>query len=116
MKLTCRPSRGMLLIGLAWLATMLAVFWLLTLARQSVIARLSGPEAQAQWQRWQQEEAARQADPAAPVRRRAPKSPEPPALVLMRDSVPAIVAAMLTVTTLCFVFAVMSLGGIGRKH
>jgi hypothetical protein len=94
---------------------MFLVFWLMTIARQSVIASLSGPEAQAQWQRWQQEEAARQADPAAPVRRRAPKSPEPPALVLMRDSFPAVVAAMLTVTTLCFAFAVMSLRGIRQR-
>jgi len=111
-----KPTRGMLLIALAWLATMIAVVWLLTAVRQRVIADLSGPDAQSQWQRWRQAEAARQADPAAPVRRRAPKSNEPPALVLMRDSFPAIVAAMLVVSSLCFAFGVISLRGILRRR
>lgn len=111
MKPTLRPTRGMLMIALAWLATMALVFWLLTIARQHVIARLSGPEAQAHWQRWQQAEAARQVDPLSPVRRRAPKSPEPPALVMMRDSFAAIVVAMLVVVTVCFAFAVLTLRG-----
>ncbi len=94
---------------------MIVAFWLLTIARERVIASLSNPQAQAQWQRWREDAASQQADPNAAVRRRAPKSPEPPALVLMRDSFPAIVAAMLTVTTLCFAFAVMSLRGIVRR-
>jgi hypothetical protein len=116
MEPTVRLSRGMLFVALGWLATMALTFWLLTLARQHVIASLSTPEAQGQWQRWQQEEAERQADPTSSVRRRAPKSPEPPALVLMRDSFSAIVGAMFVVATLCFAFAVMSLSGILPKR
>ena len=107
--------RSKLLIALAWLATMVVVFWLLTIARQRVIASLSTPEAQAQWQRWQQQEAARQTDPNATVRRRTPKSLEPPSLVLMRDSFPAIVVSMLVAATLCFAFAVMSLRGMRKS-
>jgi hypothetical protein len=101
-----------LFIGVAWLFTICVVLALLNVARNQVIARLSQPEALAEWRRWQQEEAARQADPHALVKRRPPKSAEPPALVLMRDSFPAVAAAILVVVTLCFAFAVMSLHGL----
>src|SRR5688572_4679680 len=103
-----RLTRGAAALWLAWLATMLLVFWLLTLARASVLATLSTPEAQADWRRWQQEETARQTDPHAPARRRAPQSPEPPALVLMRDSFPAVAASLLVVVTICFLFGVLT--------
>jgi hypothetical protein len=103
-----RLSRGALTILLAWLATMLVSLWLLFLARQHVIATLSTPEAQAEWRRWQQDETARQADQATPARRRAPKSPEPPALMLMRDNFPAVASALLVVVTICFAFGAMT--------
>jgi hypothetical protein len=106
--------RTWVLIGVAWLAMTCVVVGLLVVARSQLIARLSRPDAQADWERWQQEEAARQANPETPVKRRPPKSAQPPAFVLMRDSFPAVVAALLVVTTLCFAFAVMSLHGFGR--
>ena len=109
-------SRSTILWFVAWLATLAVVVWMLTLARQRVIATLGSPEAQADWQRWREEEAARQADPGAPVRRRMPKSLEPPALVLMRDHFPAIVAMSLLVTSVCFGFAVLTFRGYGRNQ
>jgi hypothetical protein len=108
-------TRGAVVALLAWLATMLLVFWLLIIARTNIINTLSTPEAQADWQRWQQEETARQADPKAPARRRAPKSPQPPALVLMRDNFPAVAAALLVVVTICFLFGAMTLRGLFKN-
>jgi hypothetical protein len=88
---------------------------LLTLARQQTISRLSSPAAQADWQRWQQQESQRQSDPSAPVRRRTPKSTEPPALVLLRDSFPAVAVAVMVVVTICFAFGVLSLKGLASR-
>lgn len=109
-------SRSSILLGVAWLVTMLVLVAALVVARQAVISSLSTPAAQAQWQRWKQEETARQADPQTSVKRRVPNSPEPPALVLMRDSFPAIVAALTVVATLCFAFGVLSLRGLRRQR
>jgi hypothetical protein len=101
-----------LIVVLAWILTMAASFTLLWFARGQIIATYSQPRAQADWQRWQAEEAARQADLKSPVRRRPPKSAEPPPLVLMRDSFPAVAATLLVVVSVCFAFAVLSLGGL----
>jgi hypothetical protein len=96
----------------AWLAMMAVVWWLLSVARQRVIADLSRPEAQADWQQWKEDETARHNDPNAPVRRRPPKSDEPPALVLMRDNFAAILGVCLVVATICFGFAMLVLRGV----
>ncbi len=110
-----RRKRGFLVAGACWLLVMALVVWLLIHVRHRVIASLVTPAAQADWQDWRQAETAREANPQAPVRRRAPKSAEPPALVLLRDSFPAVVGAMLVVTTLCFAFGWISLRGLGRR-
>ena len=49
-----------------------------------MLARLDTPESQAAWDAWRAE-ARRQAAGDGPVRRREPKSAEPPLLVLLRD-------------------------------
>ena len=105
-----------MVLGAAWLLMIVTLVFLLSLARQSIVANLSTPAAQAQWQRWKDEETVRQGDPRAPVKRRTPKSSEPPTLVLMRDSFPAIIVAMSVVATLCFAFGVMSLRGLRQPH
>lgn len=97
---------------LGWLATLLVVAWLLWTARQRVVADLNRPEARADWQQWQRDEAARQADATAPVRRRPPKSAEPPALILLRDSFPAIAAVCMLAATICYGFVMLALRGI----
>jgi hypothetical protein len=96
-----------------WLATLAVALWLLSVARQRVIADLSRPEAKADWQQWKQDEIERQRQADAPVRRKAPKSDEPPALVLMRDSFPAIAGLALTVVTVCYGFVMLVFRGGG---
>jgi hypothetical protein len=107
-----QTNRSRRIVLVAWILTMAASFLLLWIARGQIIATYSQPQAQADWQRWQAEEAARQADPSSPVRRRPPRSAEPPPLVLMRDSFPAVAATLLVVVSVCFAFAVLSLGGL----
>lgn len=107
-----RSNRSKLIVLAAWIATMAVSFALLSIARQRVIITYSQPQAQADWRRWQAEVAARQADPKSPVRRRAQTSSEPPPLVLMRDNFPAVAATLLVVVSVCFGFAVLSLGGL----
>jgi flagellar biosynthesis/type III secretory pathway M-ring protein FliF/YscJ len=102
-----RSTANMLWLA-GWLATLAVTFWLLWAVRQNVIAELSRPEAQADWQRWKEDETARQQRDDAPVRRRAPKSDEPPALVLMRDSFPAIAGVALSVVTICYGFVMLA--------
>jgi len=53
-------------------------------ARAWALAELSTPQAMEQWETWR-EGVRNQQDQAAPVYHRIPKSPEPPALVLLRD-------------------------------
>jgi hypothetical protein len=52
-------------------------------SRNWALAQLSTPESIADWQAWRDDVAQQRAP--GPVQRQAPKSIEPPALVLMRD-------------------------------
>jgi len=76
------------LATLLWLVTYLAIVAAVAGAvfrlRENVLAVYGTPEAQVEWDTWR-EDATRLAEGAGPVKRRAPKSAEPPALVLMRD-------------------------------
>jgi len=78
--------------------------------RTRVLDELSTPEAQARWQKWKNE-----ADQPGPVRRQAPKSEEPPMLVLMRDNFAAILVAALTFYSFLFGLAVLLGRGILQR-
>jgi hypothetical protein len=69
----------------AYVVLLVAVVLAMAKARQWAIAQLSTPESTAAWQEWR-EDVERQQTERSPVQRRVPKSDEPPALVLMRDS------------------------------
>ena len=56
------------------------LIWQLFAVKESILAKLSTPTAQAEWDQWRAETAK-----PGPVARRVPKSDEPPALVLLRD-------------------------------
>jgi hypothetical protein len=81
--------------------------------RARTIEELSTPEHQAYWQKWKAE-AARQDGTTGPVARRAPKSDEPPTLVLLRDHYTVLVAASLTFYTFLFGLAVFLGRGMMR--
>jgi hypothetical protein len=67
-----------------WIALVAAVVGGLFYARSRVMAAYGTDQAQAEWETWR-EDAKSQAEGKGPVKRRVPKSAEPPALVLMRD-------------------------------
>jgi hypothetical protein len=82
-----------------------AVAWSLRSARTWALTELATPDSIREWESWRED--VRQQDEArGPVRRRVPKSAEPPALVLMRDYFAvSLIGAVLFMTLLYWVIA-----------
>jgi len=79
------PQRAASLAWLiAYLLTIGAVVAGAFYGRQRALAVYGSVEAQSEWNAWRQD-AVKMAEQPAVVKRRAPESREPPALVLMRD-------------------------------
>ncbi|HJQ81746.1 MAG TPA: hypothetical protein VJ828_17410 [Lacipirellulaceae bacterium] len=79
-------------------------------ARKWALAELATPESIRQWEAWR-EDVRQQDEQPGPVRRRVPKSAEPPALVLMRDYFAvSLVGAVLFMTLLYWVIAWFAYG------
>jgi hypothetical protein len=89
------------LIGVV-IASMFAV-------RTTTLRDLSTPEAKAQWEAWRQAEPNR--TETGPVKRRPPASSEPPALVLLRDYFPVMLAAAVVFASLLFAAIAISVRG-----
>ena len=100
-----RLSVGLVVCLAVYVAGAVGIVLGMARIRASTLEELSTPEQQAHWQKWKAE-AARQDGTTGPVSRRAPKSDEPPTLVLLRDHYPVIVAASLTFYTFLFALAV----------
>lgn len=103
--------------GWVWLALYLATMAVLVVvvyrARARVLADMSTPEAQAEWQEWRA--AAAKQSTGGPVQRQPPKSPEPPSLVLMRDYFAVVLTgALLFVSLLFATFAIAVRGVLAR--
>ena len=93
------------LIDLIWLvlyaAVLAAVTGGLLRARYDALATFGTSTAQTEWDTWRSD-AKDMALGAGPVKRREPKSPEPPALVLMRDHFAACLGLALLLSTVLF--------------
>jgi len=101
------------MIALAgYLVVVAAVFAAFASARNWASTTLTSPEATQEWRDWAAEEASRAESPDQPVRRRTPKSPEPPALVLLRDYYATIVGASLLIATFVYAFMAWMLWGV----
>jgi len=74
-----------------------AMFWV----RGTALAVYGTPEAQAEWNTWR-EDAKQLAEDTGPVKRRFPKSAQPPALVLMRDHFAVCLGLALVLSTVLF--------------
>ncbi|HEX5444882.1 MAG TPA: hypothetical protein VFW87_13680 [Pirellulales bacterium] len=99
----------------AWLAVVAAIVVSLWLVRRRVVDDLSRPEKIAQWQAWRAE--TERQDPASgPVRRKAARGDEPPALVLLRDHFGAIVATSVLMGSFLFGFLAFIIHGIARSR
>ena len=86
----------------------------LVYARNWARTTLDSEPARQQWEAWR-EETQRQHEGAGPVTRRPAKSPEPPALVLLRDHFPVCVSAWLLLGTGVLVPFYLMLHGVLRN-
>ncbi len=94
---------GLCLVGYG--LAMAAIVWSLLTARDWALAELATPRSLEQWEQWREDVRVQQTEPG-PVRRRVPKSTEPPALVLMRDYFGvSLIGAILFTTVLYWVIA-----------
>lgn len=98
-----RGSRAALaLLFVGWALAVGATTWGLFQARNWALRELESPEAAAAWNEWR----AAAARKTEGVERRAPKSVEPPLLVMMRDHFPAVVAGAIVPLTFLYGFTV----------
>jgi hypothetical protein len=100
-----------LMIALVVYAVLMSfIVWSLMSARNWALAELATPRSTQQWQEWREDVREQQSDPG-PVRRRVPRSMEPPALVLMRDYFGvSLIGAVLFTTVLYWVIAWFVMG------
>jgi hypothetical protein len=88
-----------------FVALVVVVIFGMLKTRDWAIKRLSTPESIDEWQQWR-DDVQQQQSQGGPVRRRAPTSDEPPALILMRDHFAASLAgAVLFCAALYWVIA-----------
>jgi hypothetical protein len=91
--------------NVAWLIAYLAMLALviggLWYGRSQALAVYGSNEAQTDWDAWR-DDATQMAEQPGPVKRRAPKSAQPPALVLMRDHIVACAALSLVLSSVLF--------------
>ena len=79
------------------------------------IAVYGTPEAQADWDAWR-EDATKMAELPSVVKRRAPKSAQPPALVLMRDHFTVCLGLAVVLSTVLFGTFMMFVRGAMREN
>jgi hypothetical protein len=96
-----KSNRSPFRFSLAWLLAYLTVMVLVTAGlvygRRQALATYGTEQAQTEWNAWRTD-----AQGAGPVKRREPKSLQPPALVLMRDHFAACLALALLLSTVLF--------------
>ncbi len=94
------------------LGEMALVLWLRD-SRQTWIDNNSTPEVQASWQEWKKD-AAKQDGSAGtgPVKRKVPKSSEPPFVVLLRDHFGVVQTAAVVFSTVLYLFALILIRGL----
>jgi hypothetical protein len=95
---------------LAYFAVMGLVVGGLVYGRGQALATYGDSQAQNDWDAWRAD-AKEMALGAGPVKRREPKSPQPPALVLMRDHFAACVALALLLSSVLFITFMFFLRG-----
>lgn len=109
--------RAKLLLLMAYVVTMTALIAALLAARRSALATLDTPEAREHWRAWKAE-VERQKKSRGPVERRSVRSDEPPAVILLRDRFPVILATTVLIGSFLFGFlAFVTWGAVrtGRK-
>lgn len=98
-----------LLWFLAYLAVIAMVVVLLVRGRNRLLPQLAQPDARADWQSWRDD--VKNSQDTGPVRRRVPKSSEPPLLVLLRDYFGTCLTAAIFFTSLLFAVTMIFVRG-----
>lgn len=98
----------------AYVAVIVTIVAALFVIRNRTLASLDNPAARAEWQAWRNEAAKQSA--TGPVRRRVPRSAEPPALTLMRDYFPVMLGGSLFFGSVLFVLCAWAARGAFREH
>jgi hypothetical protein len=112
--------RAILPWALAYVVILTVVLERTFYARRAALAVYGSREAQEEWDTWR-DDAKAMAEAAGPVKRRIPKSAEPPALVLMRDyfsiclSLAVVLSTVLFGTFMFFVRGAMSHGAMQSR-
>ena len=113
------PARTSKVLVLAlitgYLALVGVVVWGMNAWRRTVVTNLSTLQAQSSWNEWRTE-AAQEDGTHGPVQRVAPKSPEPPMLVLLRDYFPACVFGLLAPLSALYAFIAWISCGVLRER
>jgi hypothetical protein len=110
-------SQSLCLITWLTLYAMLlaAVVWSLTTARHWALVELATPQSIGDWQAWRKDVREQQSQ-HRPVKRRVPKSAEPPALVLMRDYFATSLTGAIIFTTVLYWVIAWFVTGILAGH
>jgi len=102
--------------NVAWFAAYIAMIGLIVFAlnqyRNTALASYGTPEAGEKWEDWRV--AAAELGKEGPVVRRAPKSTEPPPLVLMRDHFAACLGISLLLSSCLFGWMMICVRGVMR--
>jgi len=101
--------RGNLLWLAAYLIVLAGVVLVMLQVRRLTLRTLDTPEARAEWNAWRESPPNVRTD--LPVRRRVPSSDEPPALILMRDYFPVIMASAAVFGSLLFAAIMFAVRG-----
>jgi hypothetical protein len=107
--------RGNLLWLAAYVVVVTGVVLVMLQVRRVTLRSLNTPEAQAEWNAWRESPPNVRTD--LPVRRHPPSSDEPPALILMRDYFPVMMAAAVVFGSLLFTaIMIAARGALWRDH
>ena len=105
-----RIRPGLLLFLAGYVVLLVIVVAAMLQVRRTTLATMGTPAAQAEWQAWRESEPNQRDD--LPVKRRPPKSTEPPALVLMRDYFPVLMSAAVVFSSLLFAALAIAARGV----
>ncbi len=112
--MTTRSWIGGVIWLLAYVALIAAVIVSLVDARNHTLSQMDTPQVQAEWETWRQ--AVRDQPESAPVKRRVPKSSEPPLVVLLRDYFGVCLAAAVVFSSLLFGVISFMVRGVLRSE
>jgi hypothetical protein len=105
-----------LVILAVYLLMVFAIVYGMWAARRMALATFNSPAAARQWQVWR-DQSSEEADPQGPVQRRPSRSPEPPALILMRDYFGVCLVFAVAISSLLYgALALMIVGAVARPE